>query len=76
MNIGCLMSFRTSPSQWQVIDLLEEVLYDSEDSRMFFMWGIKNRQFMDGGGCDYLVIWKKFGGRLEIEGMNESWHGT
>ena len=67
----------TSPSQWQVIEpLLEEVLYDSEDSRMFFCVGDQKQAIYGWRGGDSRLfghLEKKFSGRLEIEGMNESW---
>ena len=54
----------TSPSQWQVIEpLLEEVLYDSEDSRMFFCVG-DQKQAIYGWRGGFPIIWS-FGGKIQ-----------
>lgn len=67
----------TSPSQWAVIEpLLEEVLYNPEDERMFFCVGDQKQAIYGWRGGDsrlFGYLEKEFQSRLEIENMNESW---
>ncbi|MDG1324634.1 MAG: UvrD-helicase domain-containing protein [Opitutales bacterium] len=67
----------TSPSQWGVIEpLLEEVLYNPEDERMFFCVGDQKQAIYGWRGGDsrlFAYLENKFSERLEVEDMNESW---
>jgi len=67
----------TSPIQWAVIEpLLEEVLYNPEDERMFFCVGDQKQAIYGWRGGDsrlFGYLENEFQSRLEIENMNESW---
>ena len=67
----------TSPSQWSVIEpLLEEVLYDHEEHRMFFCVGDQKQAIYGWRGGDsrlFGYLEERFSDRLKIDDMNLSW---
>ncbi len=67
----------TSPSQWAVIEpLVEEVINDPEDRRMFFCVGDQKQAIYGWRGGDSRLfghLEQHFKERLKIENMNLSW---
>lgn len=67
----------TSPSQWSVIEpLLEDVIYDPEDERMFFCVGDQKQAIYGWRGGDsrlFKHLEDNFKDRLKIDDMDKSW---
>ena len=67
----------TSPSQWAVIEpLLEDVIFDPDDERMFFCVGDQKQAIYGWRGGDsrlFKHLEDNFRERLKIEDMDKSW---